>query len=77
MHDANWWLIGLAFVLGLLLTFALMIRRVKGEVPVSSSASPDPSTAKTSADEEAATTKMPRTDESESELQTDEDVGKD
>jgi uncharacterized membrane protein ArfC len=37
MDDANWWLIGLAFVLGLLLTFVLTIRRVKREVPVSSS----------------------------------------
>ncbi|MGH3558898.1 MAG: hypothetical protein ACRDTK_15655 [Mycobacterium sp.] len=37
MHDANWWLMGLAFVLGLLLTFALTIRRVKREVPVSKS----------------------------------------
>lgn len=34
--DANWWLIGLAFVLGLLLTFALTLRRVTREVPVSS-----------------------------------------
>jgi hypothetical protein len=39
MHDPNCWLIGLAFVLGLLLTFALMIRRVKREVPVGSSSS--------------------------------------
>jgi hypothetical protein len=31
--DVNWWLMALAFVLGLALTFALMIRRVKREVP--------------------------------------------
>lgn len=37
MEHVNWWLIGLAFVLGLLLTFALTIRRVTREVPVSSS----------------------------------------
>ena len=37
MDHVNWWLIGLAFVLGLLLTFALTIRRVTREVPVSSS----------------------------------------
>ncbi|WP_227370984.1 channel accessory protein ArfC [Mycobacterium fragae] len=37
MHDPNSWLIVVAFVLGLLLTFALMIRRVKREVPVGSS----------------------------------------
>jgi uncharacterized membrane protein ArfC len=37
MDYVNWWLIGLAFVLGLLLTFVLTIRRVKREVPVRSS----------------------------------------
>jgi len=35
MHDINWWLMTAGFVLGLLLTFAFMIRRVKREVPVS------------------------------------------
>lgn len=35
MHDVNCWLIALAFVLGLLLTFAFIIRRVKGEIPAS------------------------------------------
>lgn len=34
MHGANCWLMGLSFLLGLLLTFAFMIRRVKREVPV-------------------------------------------
>ncbi|HEX5142812.1 MAG TPA: hypothetical protein VFW21_02980 [Mycobacterium sp.] len=34
MHDLNWWLMGLAFLLGLLLTFAFMIRPVTREVPV-------------------------------------------
>ena len=34
MHDVNWWLMTLAFLLGALLTFALMIRRVTREVPV-------------------------------------------
>ena len=33
----NWWLMALAFVLGLALTLALMIRRVTREVPVSES----------------------------------------
>jgi flagellar biogenesis protein FliO len=37
MHDPNWWLMALSFVLGLVLTFALMVRRVKREVPVSTS----------------------------------------
>ena len=31
--DLNWWLMALAFLLGLLLTFAMMIRRVTREVP--------------------------------------------
>jgi hypothetical protein len=39
MHDVNWWLMALAFVLGLLLTFAMMIRRVTREVPVKHSVS--------------------------------------
>ena len=34
MNDVNWWLMALAFALGLLLTFAFMIRRVTREVPV-------------------------------------------
>ena len=37
MTDVNWWLMALAFVLGLALTFALTIRRVTREVPVSES----------------------------------------
>jgi hypothetical protein len=37
MGDVNYWLVGVAFLLGLLLTFALTIHRVKREVPVSSS----------------------------------------
>lgn len=35
MRDVNGWLMALAFLLGLLLTFALMIRKVTREVPVS------------------------------------------
>ena len=35
MGHVNYWLVGVAFLLGLLLTFALTIRRVKREVPVS------------------------------------------
>ena len=34
MSDVNWWLMALAFVLGLVLTFALTVRRVTREVPV-------------------------------------------
>ena len=33
MPELNWWLMALAFLLGLLLTFAMMIRRVTREVP--------------------------------------------
>ena len=33
MQNVNWWLMALAFVLGLVLTLALMIRRVEREVP--------------------------------------------
>ncbi|BBZ31812.1 channel accessory protein ArfC, sunset domain variant [Mycolicibacterium confluentis] len=34
MSDVNWWLMALAFVLGVLLTLAFMIRRVTREVPI-------------------------------------------
>ncbi len=34
MQNVNWWLMVLAFILGLVLTLALLIRRVKREVPV-------------------------------------------
>ena len=33
MNDVNWWLMALSFVLGLVLTAAFMIRRVKAEAP--------------------------------------------
>jgi hypothetical protein len=39
MAHVNYWLVGVAFVLGMLLTFAVTIRRVKREVPVRSSES--------------------------------------
>jgi hypothetical protein len=74
MGHVNWWLIGLAFVLGLLLTFALTIRRVTREVPVSSSTggvatggtageaaeseAKETETAKTSTADETAATKI-------------------
>lgn len=38
MH-VQWWLIVLAFALGMVLTFVLMIRRVKSEAPVETSTS--------------------------------------
>lgn len=39
MKDVNGWLMALAFLLGLVVTFAMMIRRVTREVPVTLSAS--------------------------------------
>lgn len=38
MGQVNYGLLAVAFLLGLLLTFALTVRRVKREVPVRSSA---------------------------------------
>jgi uncharacterized membrane protein ArfC len=38
MGVVNYWLVGVAFLLGLVLTFALTVRRVKREVPVRTSA---------------------------------------
>jgi hypothetical protein len=69
MDDANWWLIGLAFVLGLLLTFALTIRRVTREVPVSSS-----TRAAAAGGASAAGAVESKTEKSESELETSEDA---
>ena len=34
MHDVNGWLMALAFLVGLVLTFALMVRKVTREVPI-------------------------------------------
>jgi uncharacterized membrane protein ArfC len=46
MGQVNYGLLGVAFLLGLLLTFALTIRRVKREVPVRSSATQKPDNGK-------------------------------
>jgi uncharacterized membrane protein ArfC len=66
MGDANWWLIAVAFVLGLLLTFALMIRPVTQEIPANRigaalhtgrpAAEADPPTTNITTDERAPTT---------------------
>jgi hypothetical protein len=37
MAHVDYWLLGVAFLLGLVLTFALTVRRVTREVPVRSS----------------------------------------
>jgi uncharacterized membrane protein ArfC len=42
MGMVNYWLVGVAFLLGLSLTFALTIRRVKREVPARPSAADAP-----------------------------------
>ena len=42
MRDVNGWLMALSFLLGLLLTFAMMIRRVTREVPVTPAGAPAP-----------------------------------
>jgi uncharacterized membrane protein ArfC len=34
MHDINWWLMALAFLLGLVLTLFLTVGRVNGDAPV-------------------------------------------
>jgi uncharacterized membrane protein ArfC len=46
MGQVNYGLVGVAFLLGVLLTFALTIRRVKREVPVRSSDTPQPENGK-------------------------------
>jgi uncharacterized membrane protein ArfC len=38
MGHVDYWLLGVSFLLGLVLTFALTVRRVTREVPVRSSA---------------------------------------
>jgi uncharacterized membrane protein ArfC len=40
MGHVDYWLLGVSFLLGLVLTFALTVRRVTREVPVGSSSSP-------------------------------------
>jgi uncharacterized membrane protein ArfC len=67
MNTVNWWLMVLAFALGLLLTFVTTVRRVQREVPISraaggAGASGDPVTVRSAsgrASAEAQTTKMP------------------
>ncbi|OBC01356.1 hypothetical protein [Mycobacterium sp. 852002-40037_SCH5390672] len=56
MSHLHWWLFGLSFALGLVLTLTLMMSPVKGQAPVAKS--PDERTTP-----EPATTKIPVTDE--------------
>jgi len=39
MRDVNWWLMTLSFLIGLVLTLGLMVRRVTREVPITHSVS--------------------------------------
>lgn len=39
MRDVNWWLMTLSFLIGLVLTLGLMVRRVTREVPIPHSVS--------------------------------------
>jgi uncharacterized membrane protein ArfC len=69
MSHVHWWLVALAFVCGLVLTLALMIRPVKRQVPVGTSAGePDAesalATTKIPTAVESPTTKMPVAKES-------------
>jgi uncharacterized membrane protein ArfC len=54
MHGASWTLIAVAFVLGMVLTSALMIRRVEREVPVGAVLADEPDTADTADKPDAA-----------------------
>ncbi|MGV9800449.1 channel accessory protein ArfC, sunset domain variant [Mycobacterium sp. NPDC003449] len=59
MSDVNWWLMALAFLLGVILTVALTIRRVKREVPVYGALGRGPSTGAGGGLDEA-TSKLPK-----------------
>lgn len=66
MQHVNWWLMALAFLLGLVLTLALMIRRVKREVPEYATPAAGAGAAKlkgrASGVDDAATTRVPKID---------------
>jgi uncharacterized membrane protein ArfC len=56
MNHVHWWLFGLSFVTGLVLTLALSVRPVKREAPVG--ATSEPATTKLPAADESPTTKI-------------------
>ncbi len=67
MNHVHWWLFGLSFVTGLVLTLALMVRPVKSRVPATASAGKsgaaagtysEPPTTKIPVENELPTTKM-------------------
>lgn len=59
MHDVNWWLMALSFLLGLLLTLAFTVRRVTREVPIYAALGRGPKTPTTSAVEAKAPVNPP------------------
>jgi hypothetical protein len=67
MNDVNWWLFVLSFATGLVFTLALMVRRVKHQVPVGvsadKSAESEPPTTTLSVEDEYPTTTIPVEDE--------------
>ncbi|MFN3005001.1 hypothetical protein [Mycolicibacterium wolinskyi] len=71
MNNVNWWLMALSFVLGLVLTLALTVRRVKREVPVYGALGRRPETgggAATLAGADDATTRLPKVDDATAKL---------
>jgi hypothetical protein len=82
--DVNWWLLALAFLLGLVLTLVLTIGRVKREVPVNSSAvengesvpatPPEPPTAKAAAGDDESTIATAEAAEKAEQAEKDESV---
>lgn len=63
MNHVHWWLFALSFVTGLVLTFAVMVRPIKRQVPVGASAGEagtesEPPTTKISTTVESPTTKI-------------------
>lgn len=60
MNQLNWWLVGLSFALGLVLTLTLMMTAVKGQAPVDKSArrwaAPEPDTTHIPVTEKRTTT---------------------
>lgn len=62
MSHVHWWLFALSFAMGLVLTFALIIRPVKSQVPVGKSATqsaePEPPTTRIRTGQESPTTRI-------------------
>lgn len=59
MNHAHWWLFGLSFAMGFVLTFALLVRPVKRQVPVRTSVISESPTTKIPVAVDPPTTRMP------------------